>query len=470
MTRNSKAKAQPTTCHRYFRISLDHAGRELGVGRQDTDTTELANRMGLTIVGEPYVDNDISAKRNSRTGKLRERPAYNRLMDDVRAGKVESIVCWDVDRLNRDQRELEDLVDALAKHQVPVYAAMGSPLDLATAGGRMVARVLGAVAVQESEHKGERVAAQKQQLREHGAWTGGPVPYGFRLARCPHDFPSLAPVEPAAGEVRGMVESVLAGVSLRRIAADLTKREVAPSRGTNGWSATMVRQVIIRPATAGLRSHEGKVVGPACWDALVDQPTWERAVAVLSAPERHTGGSKSRVWLVPDLVRNDAGERGKVEGNGSKLRYYSVPGASYRADHLDATVWKYALGVGDRGVGRPDATPEPITDEAAAIQADIDRVRTLMGAGDMDVLDGAPLLRMYRERLAEVRAAAPVTLTPTRVLDLLERPGAIRAADEANALTLTDKRTIVLGLVDHIVLRGRYAAERVVIVPRDHVR
>ena len=190
---------------------------------------------------------------------------------------------------------------------------------------------------------------------------------------------------------------------------------------------------------------------------------------LLQSPSRHTGGAKTRRWLCPDLVRNDAGQGGKVQGNGTAGRYYAVPGVSFPADQLDAAVWEYCLQVTDRGVDRPEGSPEP-TDEVAQLEARLAQLGEAVATGLMDVATAGRASMLVREQLTALRAAAPV-LTSGRVLDLLEAPGALRRAFEADALTFTDRRTVVLALVDHVVVRGRYSKlPRLVIEPRATVR
>jgi site-specific DNA recombinase len=78
----------------YCRISQDGEGQGLGVARQEADCRHLAERRGWDVV-EVYIDNDLSAY----SGKAR--PAYQRLLADIEAGRVEAVVAWHPDRLHR---------------------------------------------------------------------------------------------------------------------------------------------------------------------------------------------------------------------------------------------------------------------------------------------------------------------------------------------------------------------------------
>src|SRR3990170_3046146 len=88
----------------YARISSDRDGNQLGVRRQVEDCERLAARQGWEVA-ERYVDDDVSAYNG------RVRPAYRRLLDDLRGGFLDAVVVWHVDRLHRKPKELEEFFD-----------------------------------------------------------------------------------------------------------------------------------------------------------------------------------------------------------------------------------------------------------------------------------------------------------------------------------------------------------------------
>ena len=94
----------------YLRQSLDRTGEGQAVARQRKDCLALSKRRKWTPI--EYVDNDRSAT----NGKVR--PAYQRMLADIRDGKVGALVAWDLDRLYRQPRELEDLIDLADEHRL----------------------------------------------------------------------------------------------------------------------------------------------------------------------------------------------------------------------------------------------------------------------------------------------------------------------------------------------------------------
>ncbi len=88
----------------YARISSDEEDDRLGVTRQVDDCTAEARRRKWRIV-DTYIDNDVSATRS------KVRPEYRRMLADITAGRINGLIVWDVDRLTRTPRELEDIID-----------------------------------------------------------------------------------------------------------------------------------------------------------------------------------------------------------------------------------------------------------------------------------------------------------------------------------------------------------------------
>src|SRR4051794_22029944 len=123
----------------YARISSDVLGDGLGVHRQAEDCRALAKQQGWHVVDE-YVDNDTSAFSGKR------RLEYERLLSDVRAGRISGIIAWHTDRLHRSPKELEQFIDLVESSRCTVETVQAGPVDLSTPSGRVMARTLGAFA------------------------------------------------------------------------------------------------------------------------------------------------------------------------------------------------------------------------------------------------------------------------------------------------------------------------------------
>jgi DNA invertase Pin-like site-specific DNA recombinase len=117
-------------------------------------------------------DGEVQWYKDKFTGKTMNRPGMERLLTDLRAGKVERIVVWRLDRLGRTTRGLCQLFDELTERKVDLVS-LRDGFSLASPAGRLHARILASVAEYETEVRGERVAAGQAVARKKGKKWGG---------------------------------------------------------------------------------------------------------------------------------------------------------------------------------------------------------------------------------------------------------------------------------------------------------
>ena len=160
----------------YARISSDPEGDQLGVRRQIEDCKRLAAERGWVVV-DVYVDDDISAWSGKR------RPEYERLLDDLRSGRIDGLVVWHLDRLHRHPRDLEAFLDLCDAAGVDTLGCVTGDVDLGTPVGRLTARMLGGLARYESDHKSERILRKHEELATAGKPSGTSFSGGVASAK-----------------------------------------------------------------------------------------------------------------------------------------------------------------------------------------------------------------------------------------------------------------------------------------------
>lgn len=106
------------------------------------------------------------------TGKSMARPGMEKLLVALRAGRVERIVVWRLDRLGRTTRGLCQLFDELVERKVDLVS-LKDGFSLDSPAGRLHARILASVAEYETEVRAERVAAGQAVARRNGKSWGG---------------------------------------------------------------------------------------------------------------------------------------------------------------------------------------------------------------------------------------------------------------------------------------------------------
>ena len=117
-------------------------------------------------------DGKVQWFKDTFTGKTMNRPGMDNLMEHLRAGKLERIVVWRLDRLGRTTRGLCQLFDELRERKVDLVS-LKDGFSLDSPAGRLHARILASVAEYETEVRAERVAAGQAVARRKGKKWGG---------------------------------------------------------------------------------------------------------------------------------------------------------------------------------------------------------------------------------------------------------------------------------------------------------
>lgn len=260
----------------YTRLSSVREGDDDATTLQLPDCRELCERKGYQIVAR-LTDDDRSAY----SGK--PRPGYRALLVMAERGEIDVIVAWHADRLHRSPRELEEFIDLVERHGVAVETVHGGHIDLTSPQGRIVARILGATARHESEHKAARLRSKHQQKAVQGLWSGGGRrPYGYEKVGV-----TLSPAE--ADVVQEAARRVLVGESLRTIVTDFNSRGIKSARG-GLWSTKRLKDMLRSARIAGLREHRGATT-KAVWPGIISEGQHLRLREKFQPGKRNSGGT-----------------------------------------------------------------------------------------------------------------------------------------------------------------------------------
>lgn len=295
MARKPDPTAKPQRVLALVRISDDRDDTRVGVGRQEQDCRALADRLGW-VIAEVVTENDTSAYQTRRAVdadglpvRATRRPEFRRTLRMLHDGRADGLVIYDIDRLARQPRDLEALIDVVEQRQVPVQAVTGS-IDLSNDAGIAMARVLVAMNAKASADTARRVARAARQAAEQGkAKPGGFRPYGYT-----HGCTEI--VEDEAAIVREVAERIILGDTLTSIARDLNARGV-PTVAASEWRPPSLRSIVSKPTIAGLRYYRGEHVADGDWPAILDRGTWETVRAILAGRKRGAGHSATRHLL-----------------------------------------------------------------------------------------------------------------------------------------------------------------------------
>jgi len=157
----------------YVRQSLDKKD-SLSIEAQIEDCVTLCKRNGWSNY-KVYRDKGWSAKNL-------DRPSFQQLNKDVEAGLVETVVCYKIDRISRNIRDLVNLIEDYNELGVH-FVSFADNINTAAPGGMMMATLFGSLAQMEREAIITRVTDNYYYRCELGYWGGGPAPYGFHLKK-----------------------------------------------------------------------------------------------------------------------------------------------------------------------------------------------------------------------------------------------------------------------------------------------
>ena len=245
----------------YARLSVENSGK-------DDDGNSLQNQIDVCrdyLDGCPWLRLTEVYSDNGRTGTVFDRPAWNRLMDDVRSGKIQCIVVRDLSRFGRDYVEtgnyLEKIFPALGTRFISVkenfdsFTASGSTETLSVSLQNLVNAIY-------SRDISKKVSTALRAQMETGTFRNRNLPYGYLWNE---DKTAYVVDEEAAAVVRQIFEWKLREVSVYTIVERLKaggiesperhKRRAGTRNGGNiqgeGWCPSTIRGILQNRAYIG---------------------------------------------------------------------------------------------------------------------------------------------------------------------------------------------------------------------------
>ena len=364
----------------YLRQSQDTSGQGVAIERQRTECLAYAQANNLTV-GREYTDNDRSASSGVRE-------AYQRLLADIKAGSVTGVLAWDLDRLHRQPRELEDFID-LADTRHILLATVTGEADLSTDNGRLFARIKGAVGRAESERKAARQKAANRQLAAKGDLQPKERPFGWRRSEGTRPvYNELHPIEAPA--IKAAVDAILRGSeSALSIYSRWNEDGLLTTRG-NRWDSNKFALMLLRPRNAGRSVYEGVTTQATCTPIISIEDLAELKVQT-STRTRTTHGL--RVHPFSALPQCWCG-KSMYWRAGS---YECAPHNAISATILDPIIWhalRYKV-----AESTPDATVAGILDQITAVRARLAEIDTT----DSDIMSAQVSVKARLVLLSETK-------------------------------------------------------------------
>lgn len=164
-------------CYIYTRVSTAAQTEGYSLEAQQERLHQYAEYRELEIAGE-YCDAGKSGK------STKGRPEFQQMMEDVESQKddVSYVLVFKLSRFGRNAADVLKSLQLLLDYEVDLVS-VDDAIDSSTQGGRLTLAILSAVAEIERENITVQFMAGRLQKIKSGAWTGGPIPYGYRNSK-----------------------------------------------------------------------------------------------------------------------------------------------------------------------------------------------------------------------------------------------------------------------------------------------
>jgi DNA invertase Pin-like site-specific DNA recombinase len=321
---------KPVRCAIYTRVSTDHGlDQEFNSLDAQYDAASAYVRSqahaGWTLIRSRYDDGGYS-------GGSIDRPDLQRLLDDIRARKLDVIVVYKVDRLTRSLADFAKLVELFDAHGVS-FVSVTQQFNTTTSMGRLTLNVLLSFAQFEREVTSERIRDKIAASKRKGLWVGGPLPLGYHMKE-----DKIAVIEDEAERVRLIYLRYLELGGVNALVRDLRERNIRSKTRRLATGATRGGVLFGRGSLFYLlrnRFYVGEVkykdeILPGEQPAIMDRALFDAVQQKLT--EQWTTRSTKRNasdHLLTGLLFDDAGHRmvpTHATKAGARYRYYvSLP-------------------------------------------------------------------------------------------------------------------------------------------------
>ena len=284
---------------------------------------------GWICLSEEFDDGGIS-------GGTMERPGLKRLLDGIRAGQIDQIVVYKIDRLTRSLSDFSKIVDILDEAEA-TFVSVTQSFNTATSMGRLTLNMLLSFAQFEREVTSERIRDKISASKRKGMWMGGHVPLGYRS-----EGRTLAIDTEEAKVIRliydtyrseGRIKAVKELLDRKPIITSVRTSASGAKRGGKPFSFGHVHHILTNPVYAGRIRHKTKVyegqhppiIEREVWDA-VQASLLENANAERQGRERARGRRRTQSSPLIGKLFDETGDflspSHARSRTGTRLRYY----------------------------------------------------------------------------------------------------------------------------------------------------
>jgi DNA invertase Pin-like site-specific DNA recombinase len=485
MSQRGINRQPPSTAVSYLRLSRRKDKKLMSVAEQEKRNAAEADGRSLTVLGT-YADDGISGF------KRVARPGFTDMLRRIEGGDVGYVIMVADDRADRRMGALVTLVE-MCQDTGTMLIMGGNELDPV----RDVTEIYqgGVYAMKDSVTKSVKVLAAKEVALERGLYNGGRTPIGYKK------LPGAAAGywvqdDEVAPAIRDGARMILDGASLAKVAKEWNDRGIPRTTG-GAWTQSKVRRTLLSPIVAGLRTHNGEIVGTLMrpddspWPAILSRETRDEIDRVL----RSRAGRRPERWYSPNPGLLSGIVTCGVCGNRLTPRRYGGRRADMytcQADggmrcgtigvtqaHVDALITEAALIRLEKpsaqlraAFAKPKRRVVDRGDDPDLLQAEIDVLADAVGRGEITAREFLNIRKPLQERIDRAQANIDTDDDLAVLGPMLARGVDVR--DQWEARDFDGKRAILAALFDRVVVKpagstlgGKFDPKRISVKWRD---
>ena len=263
------------------------------------------------------------------SGATMDRPALKRLLEDIGAGKVNTVVVYKVDRLTRSLADFAKIIEIFDANKVS-FVSVTQQFNTTTSMGRLTLNVLLSFAQFEREVTGERIRDKIAASKRKGMWMGGRVPLGYELKKRklvvnPREAACVLEIYRRYLQL-GCVSKLKADLDRKGVKTKVRTNPAGRRAGGTPYSRGALYNILENPIYLGEVWHRGQsYVGEH--EGIVPRKLWDKVQTQLRANDQaHRNGSTARYpSLLVGLLYDAQGNRftpSHAVKNGKRYRYY----------------------------------------------------------------------------------------------------------------------------------------------------
>lgn len=214
------------------------------------------------------------------SGASTDRPALNDMIADIKAGRVNIVVVYKLDRLSRAQLDTLYLIEKVFLANGCDFVSMNENFDTSTPFGRAMIGMLAVFAQLEREQIKERLTMGAEARAKEGKWRGGIIPYGYDYDK---STGLLSVNDYEAMIVREIFKQHVSGVPMHKI--ELWLRDRGFSQRRTPFTACNLRYILTNRLYAGQILFRGQWM-PGIHDPIIDEATFAASDKIIESHKR----------------------------------------------------------------------------------------------------------------------------------------------------------------------------------------